>query len=57
MDCFGRIYDSPRNDERVERLYFLRKQKEAKTFSGFAHFFVIARRIVDSPKQPKSHKT
>ena len=25
-----------RNDERVERLYFLQKQNEAKTFSGCA---------------------
>ena len=26
------IYDSPHNDEKVERLYFLQKQKVAKTF-------------------------
>ena len=26
------IYDLPRNDERVERFYFLQKQNEAKTF-------------------------
>ena len=38
-----KFYEFYRNDERVERLYFLRKQNEAKTFIRIraTRFFIL----------------
>ena len=41
VDCHDFADTKSRNDERVERLYFLQKQNKAKTFCKDSHFVRI----------------
>ena len=56
-----RFTESPRNDERVERLYFLQKQKVAKTFikirTSCGFIFFRFKRFVDFGEPKCTYKT